>query len=578
METLNKDPQLQRSTDNLISGTGTETTLRASTLTGHNSSTEVGSSNGPTATIVHEDAHALDLRNEIKNLMIQKQERPRSPEATSASQAKTSQTTRVLHSAGENLLKAQAETAASVPTLAQPTRSTPPFAAPLSPNDLRAEIQSISKQTVSARQTSPSLEPSPRLAEPLPLNDLRSEIQSITRQKREKGPTFSLSSKDVAKDTTMGVKSDNRTVGRGWDRYRPKYGSRSRSRSRSRTRRRSWSRLRIRSRSRSPNYNYRSSRRRSRSRSRGRPRQRMRSDSRGRSRKRWSRSRSRNRTRSGSRTRSYKRQRVASRGRSSSPKARRTDPTPSTSTIQSSPQKTTSKQATAPTKAPSTLFLRSSEVATPLVLPNASAPDTTLLPPKSEPKATPRPVQENTPVQAKLMEQQATTPNVPGIQPHSDVSMPLGESTPGNDAPLSRPSLVPLNPATPLKKSPSIQELTMNDGDSDVEIVKMEPKDDSFIILPDDLKSARRKRRAEINSSGRGKKSSSLRVMSRRQVFFETSTLIMFSLSLAQLDTIFDLSQGGTRYFLMRCSSLKDILEAQKTVNPFNVGEYFFEG
>lgn len=529
--TLNKDPQLQRSTNNLSSGTGTGTVSRAATTTSQSSNTEVGSSNRPTATIVHEDT--LDLRNEINNLMVQKQERLKSPEVTSATQAESSQTIRDFQSARGYVLKARAGTAASAPAFPKSTRSTSPFASPLSPNDLRAEIQSISKQFPSAQLSSLSPEPSPPLAEPLPLDDLRSEIQSITKQMREKGSTFSLSSKDLAKDTATREKRDySHTLDRGWDRYRPKYGSRSRSRSRSTSRsrssrwRRSWSRLRIRSRSRSPLHNYRSSRRRSRSRSRGRPRQRTRSDSRGRSRKKRSRSRSRNRTKSGSRRRSHKRPRSTSRGRSSSPKTRRADPTPSTFTIQSSPQKASSKQATAPTKAPSILFLKSSEAATPAAQPKSSTLGTTLLQPKSKAKATlppemgsARPVQGNTPVQAKPMEQLATSPYAPGSQPHSDVSMPQKEPTPGNDAHLSHPSLAPPQSTALWTKSPSTQDLTMHDDDSNVEIVKVEPKDDSLTILSDDLKPARRIRRTEVYSSGRGMKSSSLWGMSRRQVF-----------------------------------------------------------
>ncbi|KAG0038459.1 hypothetical protein BGZ82_000143 [Podila clonocystis] len=101
--TLNKDPQQQRSANNIRSGTGTGS--RAITSTGHSSSTEAGSSNEPTATVVHGDA--MDLRDEINNLMIQKQERPRSPEATSATQAKPSQSIRVLHSAGEYSLQVE---------------------------------------------------------------------------------------------------------------------------------------------------------------------------------------------------------------------------------------------------------------------------------------------------------------------------------------------------------------------------------------------------------------------------------------------------------------------------------------
>ncbi|KAG0035755.1 hypothetical protein BGZ81_000048 [Podila clonocystis] len=161
--TLNKDPQQQRSTNNIRSGTGIES--KAITSTGHSSSIEAGFSNEPTANVVH--GVTMDLRDEINNLVIQKQERPRSPEATSATQAKTSQTTRILQSAGEYVLKAQTGTVASAPAFPQPTHSTPP-AAPLSPNDLR------------------------------------SEIQSITMQMRVKDSTFSLSSKDRAKDTATG--------------------------------------------------------------------------------------------------------------------------------------------------------------------------------------------------------------------------------------------------------------------------------------------------------------------------------------------------------------------------------------
>ncbi|KAF9382947.1 hypothetical protein CPB97_006857 [Podila verticillata] len=71
----------------------------------------------------------------------------------------------------------------------------------------------------------------------------------------------------------------------------------------------------------------------------------------------------------------------------------------------------------------------------------------------------------------------------------------------------------------------------MNDGNSDLETVKLESKDESLIVLSEDLKSARRTKLKEVYSSEHA---------------------------------IFDLSQGGTRYFLMRCSSVKEVLEAQE--------------
>ncbi|KAF9382946.1 hypothetical protein CPB97_006856 [Podila verticillata] len=99
--TLNKNLQQQRSTNIIFSGTGTAS--RAAISTSLSSSTEAGSNNEPTGILGHENA--LDLRNEINNLMVQKQERAISPEATSATQAKPFQMAHTLHSAGEHLPK-----------------------------------------------------------------------------------------------------------------------------------------------------------------------------------------------------------------------------------------------------------------------------------------------------------------------------------------------------------------------------------------------------------------------------------------------------------------------------------------
>ncbi|KAF9395931.1 3'-5' RNA helicase ythdc2 [Podila verticillata] len=148
----------------------------------------------------------------------------------------------------------------------------------------------------------------------------------------------------------------------------------------------------------------------------------------------------------------------------------------------------------------------------------------------------PQPARGNDPDQAtspEMTEQSATTHGMPGIQSRIDTSKAHGELMAGSDVHLSCTSLTPLKLTSTLRKIPSIQDLAMNDDESDLETVKLEFKDDSLIILSDDLKPARRTKLNEVYSSGH--------------------------------EAIFDLSQGGTRYFLMRCSSVKEVLEAQKT-------------
>lgn len=80
----------------------------------------------------------------------------------------------------------------------------------------------------------------------------------------------------------------------------------------------------------------------------------------------------------------------------------------------------------------------------------------------------------------------------------------------GSDVHLSRPSLAPLKLTSTLRKIPSIQDFTMNDGNSDLETVKLESKDESLIVLSDDLKSARRTKLKEVYSSEHGKEFSLL--------------------------------------------------------------------